>query len=71
MSILEPKSRLGEILCQQGKLRHDQLEFALKLQQAYRTSGKHLTIGDLLINHRVATLLQVTEALVFQESAHE
>ena len=62
------KTSIGEILMRQGKVRHDQIEFLAQLQRAYEAAGKKHMLGDLLVRHRALSLLEVTEALVYQES---
>lgn len=63
------RARLGEILMRQGQMREDQIAFLASLQKAYEKVGKFHKIGDLIIAHRAASAIAVTEALVYQESA--
>ena len=60
------QTQVGDILVRRGKIRRFQLEFLLKLQKAYRKSGRPYRLGDLIRIHRVATPKVVNEALTIQ-----
>jgi hypothetical protein len=48
----EPSDQFGELLVKRGQVRRYQLEFALKLQSAYRKIQKNIPIGEILVQHR-------------------
>ena len=61
------QTQIGDILVRRGKIRRFQLEFLLKLQKAYRMSGRPMRLGDLIKLHRVASPKTVKEALTIQK----
>lgn len=61
-----PRKLLGEMLIRRGQVRRYQLDFALRLQEAYRKIQRNERLGEIFIEHRVLSDRAIQEALKFQ-----
>ncbi|TVQ78655.1 MAG: hypothetical protein EA369_06535 [Bradymonadales bacterium] len=64
---LSNSSRLGDLLVRRGQLRSYQLNFLLRLQQAYRAVARNFRLGELLVSHRAVELAVVEQGLALQK----
>lgn len=57
---------LGEMLVRRGQIRRYQLNFALKLQEAYKKVARNERLGEIFVEHRVLSDRAIQKALEHQ-----
>lgn len=69
--VLDEKNRsrplLGELLVRRGQIRRYQLDFALRLQEAYQKISRNERLGEIFVDHRVLSDKAIHKALSQQE----